>query len=62
MSRFDIFGLLFIGVFPALWILSAVLDRFLPSDSRLHSPREERRRQSKLDECKRQSELDKLQQ
>ena len=51
MSRFDIFNaLLFIGVFPALWIVAAVLDRFLPSDSRVYSPREERKRQSELDE------------
>ena len=46
MTRFEILNVfLFIGVFPALWILAAVLDRFLPTDSRLHSPREERKRQ-----------------
>jgi hypothetical protein len=35
---------LFLATCPALWILAAVLDRFLPEDSRHHSPREERER------------------
>ena len=34
MTRFEILNVfLFVGLFPALWILAAVLDRFLPSDS-----------------------------
>ena len=41
MSRFEILNVfLFVGVFPALWITAAVLDRFLPSDSS-HRCREE---------------------
>jgi hypothetical protein len=44
--------LLFIGVFPAIWILAVVLDRFLPSDSSLYSPQDERRRQSLLDDSR----------
>ena len=51
MSRSEIlYLLLFIGVFPALWILAVVLDRFLPSDSSLYSPQDERKRQSERDE------------
>src|SRR4051812_3248645 len=51
MPRSEIlYLLLFIGVFPALWILAAVLDRFLPTDSSLYSPQDERKRQSELDE------------
>ena len=51
MTQFEILNVfLFIGVFPALWILAAVLDRFLPTDSRLHSPREERKRQLERDQ------------
>ena len=42
-------ALLFIGVFPALWLLAAVLDRILPSNSGHYSPREERRRQAERD-------------
>ena len=46
MSGFEILNLcLFIGVFPALWIFAAVLDRILPSDSHLYSPQDERKRQ-----------------
>ena len=37
-------------VFPALWILAVVLDRFLPSNSSLYSPQDERKRQSERDE------------
>ena len=51
MSRSEIlYLLLFIGVFPALWILAVVLDRFLPSNSSLYSPQDERKRQSERDE------------
>ena len=37
-----VYAILFFATFPALWILAAVLDRFLPEDSRHHSPREAR--------------------
>jgi hypothetical protein len=39
-----VYAILFLATFPALWLLAAVLDRFLPEDSRHHSPREERER------------------
>ena len=51
MSGFEILNLcLFIGVFPALWIFAAVLDRILPSDSHLYSPQDERKRQWERDQ------------
>jgi hypothetical protein len=39
-----VYAILFFATFPALWILAAVLDRWLPNASRHHSPREERER------------------
>jgi hypothetical protein len=41
---------LFIALFPALWILAAVLDHFLPATITHHSPQREReRRRRELD-------------
>ena len=44
MSSVTVYAALFIATLPALWTLAALLDRFLPHNSRQHSPREERQR------------------
>jgi hypothetical protein len=44
-----LYAILFVGVFPAVWILAAVLDRVLPDNSGHHSPREERDRHNDRD-------------
>jgi hypothetical protein len=55
MGEHDITGpeilyiILSIAVFPALWILAAVLDRILPENSGHYSPRKERERQQERD-------------
>ena len=46
MTESEIYAILFLATFPALWILAAVLDRFVPKTSRHHSPREARERES----------------
>jgi hypothetical protein len=47
-----VYAILFLATFPALWILAAVLDRFLPENSAHHSPREAREleRERRLDQ------------
>jgi len=34
------YAVVFIGVFPALWILTKVFDHIMPPNSRRYSPRE----------------------
>ena len=35
-----LYAVVFIGVFPALWILARVFDHIMPDNSGRHSPRE----------------------
>ncbi len=35
-----LYAVVFIGVFPALWILARVFDHIMPDNSGHHSPRE----------------------
>jgi hypothetical protein len=43
-----LYAVVFIGVFPAVWILAAVLDRFLPDNSSHYLFRETRVRDHRL--------------
>ena len=50
MTTSDIrYVILFVGTFPALWILAALIDYFLPDSLGHHSPREEQGRQERQD-------------
>ena len=50
MTNSEIFyAVVFIGVFPAVWILAAVLDRFLPENSSYYLFRETREPDQPLD-------------
>ena len=44
-----LYAVVFIGVFPAVWILAVVLDRFLPDNSSHYLFRETRERDQPLD-------------
>lgn len=35
-----LYAVVFIGVFPALWILATVFDQIMPDNSSRHSPRD----------------------
>ena len=43
-SSDTLYVILFVAVFPALWILARVLERVVPDNSEHHSPRQERER------------------
>lgn len=44
-----LYAVVFIGVFPAVWILALVLDRFLPDNSSHYLFQETRERELPLD-------------
>jgi hypothetical protein len=48
-SSETLYVIMFIAVFPALWVVAWVLDRTLPDNSEHYSPRQERERQQDRD-------------